>query len=129
MLATGRMEGIVSDSSSPTHGVQGTYYLAAAFLDERRAGRAYNRAAELLFATEGNDLSAYRFYVGPTWYVAIVGEPPTDALEQQLRRVLAYGRPTPLPPEFIDALAQRRAEATKLGPWVEAHYGQGAREP
>ena len=119
----------MSDSTPASPGAESPYYLAAAFLDEKRAGRAYNRAAELLFATEGCDLSAYRFYVGPTWYVAVVGEAPTVALEQQLRRILTYGRLTPLPPEFIEALAQRRAEATKLGPWVEAHYGQGATEP
>jgi hypothetical protein len=104
------------------------YSLAAAFGDSRRAGRAYNRAQDLLFATEDCELSVYRFSVGPTWYVAIVGDPPTVALEQQLRRVLTYGRLTPLPPEFIEALMQRRAEATKLGPWVEGHYGQGISE-
>jgi hypothetical protein len=115
-------EWIVSDSSPPPSAAEAPYYLAAAFTDERRAGRAYNRAAELLFATEGCDLSAYRFYVGPTWYVAIVGEAPTLALEQQLRRILTYGRLTPLPPEFIESLMQRRAEATKQGEWVERHY-------
>jgi hypothetical protein len=98
-LATGHEEGIVSESNSPAQRAPAPYYLAAAFFDEQRAGRAYNRAAELLFATEGCDLSAYRFYVGPTWYVAIVGEPPAAALEQQLRRILMYGRLTPLPPE------------------------------
>ena len=128
-MADGHKEGIVSELSSPVQDTSAPYYLAAAFLDERRAGRAYNRAAELLFATDGCDLSAYRFYVGPMWYVAIIGDPPTDALEQQLRRVLTYGRLTPLPPEFIEALAQRRAEATKLGPWVERHYGPGNVEP
>ena len=112
----------MSDSSSPSSGVASSYYLAASFLDENRAGRAYNRAAELLFATEGCDLSAYRFYVGPTWYVAIVGEAPAAALEQRLRRILMYGRLTPLPPEFIEALMQRRAEVAKQGEWVERHY-------
>lgn len=119
----------MSDQQSPAKNASAPYNLAASFTDERRAGRAYNRAAELLIASERSDLSAYRLYVGPVWYVAIVGEQASAAVEQQLRRVFMHGQLCPLPPEFVETLMQRRAQATKLGPWVEAHYEHGGREP
>jgi hypothetical protein len=95
--------------------------LAVSFHQERRARQAYDQAQALLFEEEC-ELSAFRFYVGPTWYVAIVGETPPPALEQQLKRLLRRGEVVTLPPDVIEQLHQRRATATKLGPWVEKHY-------
>jgi hypothetical protein len=97
------------------------YYLAASYHQERRARQAYDQAQTLLFAQEC-ELSAFRFYVGPTWYVAIVGETPPPDLETQLQHLLRRGDPATLPPEVIEQLNTRRARATKLGPWIERHY-------
>ena len=103
-----------TDTSSP-------YYLAARFTDERTARRAYQRAQQQLFTTEC-ELSAYRFYAGPIWYVAIVGAPPEADLEAQLRAILATGEATTLPTEALTALMARRAQEVRKGPWVEKHY-------
>ncbi len=107
-------EWIVSEPSSP-------YYLAVTFSQERRARQAYDQTQELLFETEC-ELSAFCFYVGPTWYVAIVGEAPPPALETQFKHLLRRGESTTLPPDVIEQLQQRRAQATQIGPWVERHY-------
>lgn len=103
-----------ADTNSP-------YCLAVSFNATRPARRAYEAAQRLLFVTEC-DLSAYRFYVGPTWYVAIVGETPLPELETRLKHLLRRGDPTTLPPDVIERLQQRRATATKIAPWVEGHY-------
>jgi hypothetical protein len=105
------------------------YCRAAAFADEQQAGRVYQRIQDLLFAATKTDLSAYRFYSGSTWYVAIVGETPSAEIDRQVTRLLERGVVTTLPDAFIAALMQRRAEATRLGPWVEGHYGDGDSEP
>jgi hypothetical protein len=104
----------VTEPSSP-------YYLAVTFQQERRSRQAYDQAQALLFAQEC-ELSAFRFYVGPTWYVAIVGETPPPELETQLKHLLRRGDPATLPPEVIEQLQQRRIRATRIGPWVERHY-------
>jgi hypothetical protein len=97
------------------------YYVAVSFQRERRARQAYDQAQALLFEQEC-ELSAFRFYVGPTWYVAIVGEAPPSELETQLKHLLRRGDPTTLPPDVIEHLQQRRARATKISPWIERHY-------
>jgi hypothetical protein len=107
--------------SEPPAGASSPYYLAISFHHERLARQAYDQTQALLFK-EACELSAFRFYVGPTWYVAIVGETPPSDLDGQLKHLLRRGDPTTLPPEVIDQLEQRRAQATKLGPWVEKHY-------
>jgi len=102
-------------------GTSPPYYLAVSFHQERRARQAYDQAQALLFEQEC-ELSAFRFYVGPTWYVAIVGEAPSSALEEQLNRLLRRGEPATLPPEVLEQLNARRTRATKIGPWIERHY-------
>jgi hypothetical protein len=97
------------------------YYLAVSYQQERRARQAYDQAQALLFEQEC-ELSAFRFYVGPIWYVAIVGETPPPELETQLKHLLRRGESTTLPPNVTEGLQQRRARATKIGPWVERHY-------
>ena len=119
----------MSESTSAPPGAGAPYCLAATFRDERQSGRAYQRVQDLLLASEGCDLSSYRFYVGPTWYVAVVGKQPDSDLDQRLRTLLAHGTLTQLPEDVLSALLKRRARATQIGPWVEAHYDQGADEP
>lgn len=114
----------MSESTSAPSGAGAPYCLAATFRDEHQSGRAYQRVQDLLLASEGCDLSSYRFYVGPTWYVAVVGEQPDSGLDQRLRTLFAHGTLTHLPADVLNALLERRALATEIGPWVEAHYGE-----
>lgn len=83
--------------------------------------RAYRRIERTLFARPDSDISTYRLQLNRAWHVAILGlTPPTD-LAAQLEAILATGTPATLPPEVITFLTERRAQMTKLGPWVEAH--------
>ena len=97
------------------------YCLAVSYQQERRSRQAYDQAQALLF-NEACELSAFRFYVGPTWYVAIIGEAPSPDLEIQLKHLLRRGEATTLSSAVIDQLQRRRAQATQLRPWVEGHY-------
>jgi hypothetical protein len=103
-----------AETSSP-------YYLAVSYQQERRARQAYDQAKALLFGEEC-DLSAFRLYAGPTWYVVIVGDPPVATLEAQLQHIFRRGDPATLPTDVIDQLQQRRAHAAVIGPWVERHH-------
>jgi hypothetical protein len=55
------------------------------------------------------------------WHVSVLGDPPAETLERRIRQVLSRGVPTSLPNELVAELQRRRAEATRLGPWVERH--------
>lgn len=118
----------MSEPTSAPHESGASYCLAATFRDARQSGRVYQRVQDTLFAIEECDLSSYRFYVGPTWYVAVVGEQPDRRLDQRLRGFLNRGTLTNLPDEVISDLLERRAKATEIGPWVEAHYGERSDE-
>jgi hypothetical protein len=100
------------------------YLRAARFGGERPAGRAYNEAQELIFRDPGCELSVYRLQLDRTWHVAVLGEQPREDLEQRLQAILSRGEPASLPEEILRELARRRAQATKLGPWVERHLRQ-----
>jgi hypothetical protein len=98
------------------------YYRAARFPSEKPAGRAYRAAQESVFAErEQTDLSVYRLALNRDWYVTVLGEPPPAALEAKLTGILARGEPATLPEDLLQVLAERRREATRLGPWVERH--------
>ena len=97
--------------SEPPTGASSPDYLAVSFDQERLARQAYDQAQALLFK-EACELSAFRFYVGPTWYVAIIGETPLSHLETQLKHLLRRGKATTLPSGVIDELLQRRSKAT-----------------
>jgi hypothetical protein len=94
------------------------YVQAARFSAERPAGRAYARARETIYQ-EDCDLSVYRFTLCEVFHVAILGRTPPERLDQTLRLILASGEPTSLPDDILKQLSQRRAQATRLGPWVE----------
>jgi hypothetical protein len=96
------------------------YYQAARFSGERPAGRAYARAQGLIYQ-EPCDLSAFRFLLERSWHVAILGDPPPATLDRSLRRILGWGESTTLPDDILQQLWERRAQAIKLGPWVERH--------
>lgn len=105
---------------TPEHEPVG-YQRVARFFGERPAGRAYRQAQHAIFTAEGCDLSVFRLLLDRDWHVAVLGEPPPQELGQTLDRILSRGEPASLPPEIMQALVERRAAATKLGPWVERH--------
>lgn len=108
---------------------QSPYLRVARFNGEKPAGRAYRKAQDLLFATPDCELSAYRFHLDRIWHVAVLGDQPPEDLERQLQTILSRGEPTSLPEEVLIQLQRRRAQATKLGPWIEGHYHPGRRFP
>jgi hypothetical protein len=97
-----------------------SYLHAARFGGERPAGRAYVRAQEAIRTTEC-DLSTFRLRLNQVWHVAVLGQAPPETLDRSLRRILAWGEPTTLPDDILQQLWERRAQAIKLGPWLERH--------
>src|SRR4051812_10844417 len=93
----------------------GNYQRAARFFGERPAGRAYSQARNAIFADEDCDLSVFRIQFDRDWLVAVLGEPPREALGQQLDRILSRGEPATLSADLIQALSERRTQMTKLG--------------
>jgi len=91
----------------------------ARFFGERPSGRAYSQARDAIFTDEDCDLSVFRLQFDRYWLVAVLGESPHEALGRQLDRILSRGEPATLSADLIQALSERRAEMTKLGPWVE----------
>lgn len=101
------------------------YYKAARFRGEQPAGRAYFQAQDAIFNDPDCDLSTYRFLLQQISHVAVIGEPPPEDLEKKLQEILSTGEPTPLPPNILKLLTERRNQATKQGPWIERHYRPG----
>jgi hypothetical protein len=102
------------------------YYLASRFQNERPAKKAYFQAQKVIYSARNDvGLSAYRFLLNRLSHVAVIGAPPPDAVEKKIKRILASGAITALPDDVLRALMQRRAAATRAGPWVEGHYRPG----
>jgi len=109
----------------PHHEQEGEpYYLAAEFLNERPSKRAYDRAQATIYHAPPCDLSVYRFLVPSrhTWLVTVIGQKPEVQLERRLSSILSAGIPAPVPPDILQLLQARRAEATQQAPWVERHF-------
>src|SRR5215216_3988517 len=104
-----------SQSSEPE------YLKVARFLGEKPAGRAYRQAEELLYRSPDTELSTFRFHLNRVWHVAVLGDQPAEELGRRLERILSRGEPASLPEEVLLQLQRRRAQATRLGPWVERH--------
>ena len=115
-----------------------TYYLAASFPTSEDAQEPYTRAQKIIHLP-AIDLSAFSFERRPrdphmpplarSWFVVVLGEQPPEPIEHQLQETLGRGEMTTLPLETIVTLAQRRAQETKKGSWVEEHHGAGIRIP
>jgi len=99
-----------------------SYLEVARFIGERPAGRAYHQLQDAIFRSPACDLSVFRLILDRQWQVAVLGSPPAELLDRRIRQILARGVPTSLPPEILTTLHRRRAEATRLGPWVEGHH-------
>src|SRR5215216_6463232 len=97
------------------------YLQVARFSGERPAGRAYNQLQDAIFRSPACELSVFRFILDRQWHVSVLGDPPAETLERRIRQVLSRGTPASLPEEILAELQRRRAEATRIGPWVERH--------
>jgi hypothetical protein len=100
------------------------YCRAARFRSQGAAGRSYEQAQELLYASPC-DLSAYRFLLDQVAFVAVIDELPSEDLERKLMAILAAGESVSLHDDILKQLAARRAQATQLGAWVEGHHRPG----
>lgn len=92
---------------------------------EPLAAAAYAQLQDALYTGPPNDLSASRLQLGGVWHVAVLGEVPPAALAPQLDALFAGGEPATLPDEVVTTLVLRRAQALRLGPWVEGHHRPG----
>ena len=104
------------------------YLRVARFVGEQPAGVAYFQAQEAVYAAAGAvDVSVYRFQLVRVYHVAVLGQPLPPELDATLAGILAAGEPATLPPQVLQQLAERRAEAMKRGPWIQRHYRPGQR--
>jgi len=114
------------DSTPPREYEPSPYYQAARFQNERPAKKAYFQAQRVIYRYKGDvDLSAYRFLLNRLSHVAVIGSEPPEELTKRIKRILSSGQEATLPAEIVQALLQRRAEATEAGAWVEGHYRPG----
>lgn len=107
--------------TSLEHETHALYLQVARFSGERPAGRAYNQLQDAIFRSPGCDLSVFRLILDRQWLVSVLGDPPAETLERRIRQILSRGTAASMPDEVLAELQRRRAEAIKLGPWVERH--------
>ncbi len=80
------------------------------FADLDEAGRAYERARDLIFGADLN-ASAYRVVLNGVTHVVIVGEDvPYPRLQQALPEICEKGELADVPDEVVLMLAFRRAQ-------------------
>lgn len=97
------------------------YHRDIRFSGGQTAGRAYFQAQETILEADC-DLSVYRLLLTRVWHVAIVGQATPEDLERRLRVILVTGEPVTLPSDVPKMLQERRAQATRFGPWVQRHH-------
>ncbi len=100
------------------------YCRAARFKNEQIARKIYFQAQDAIETPEC-DLSAYRFHINYIYHVAVLGESPTEELDQKLQTILSPGEPISLPSNVLKVFVERRNKAIKQGPWVERHFRPG----
>jgi hypothetical protein len=84
--------------------------IAFRFADFDEAGRAYERARDLIFGADLN-ASAYRVVLNGVAHVVVVGEDvPYPRLQQALPEICQKGELIDVPDEVVLALALRRAQ-------------------
>jgi hypothetical protein len=100
-----------------------SFYLAARFPTKAAAGAIYTPLQQIVYDEQDMcDLSVYRLKLNDVWHVVVLGEKPSDVLYQRIEALLINGTLVTLRPEALQYLQARRAQATLLAPWVEAHY-------
>lgn len=104
------------------------YQRAARFASERPAGESYFAIQRVIYdAPQPTDLSVYRLRLNDLWHVAALGLVPPAPVLHAIEAALAPGEPTELPAEVWQALAERRAQQIRKGPWTEGHHRPGKR--
>src|SRR3712207_4245476 len=102
------------------------YQRAARFAAEQPAGRAYFAAQRVIYeAPQPIDVSVFRLQFQRLWHVAALGLLPPAPVLQAMETILATGEPAELPREVWQALAERRAQQIRRGPWTEHHHRPG----
>jgi hypothetical protein len=107
------------------------YFQAARFPNKKKAGEVYFPLQKLLYETRDEcDISVYRLQITEGWHVVVLGEKPPGALHVQIEALLTQGTLVSLSdrPDVLRFLQHRRAQATRLGPWVEGHYRSSEEE-
>lgn len=114
-----RLEAESSTSALPP------YWRCARFGDDQDlALRVYLQAEELVRTDPRNDLSIFRAHSSElSSLVLALGEPPSQRLDRQIRRLLAAGEPAALADDVLQVLYAYRQRAIQLGPREERHYG------
>ena len=100
------------------------YVRTARFASDTPALQAYASAQEIIFKADC-DLSAYRIRFEDVPHVVVIGSSPTPDVDTRLSQTLASGELSHLPADILQVLSDRRAQAQRLGPWVEGHYRPG----
>jgi hypothetical protein len=101
------------------------YFKAASYESDQQSYFTYRSIESLLFRSN-EDLSTYRLRYEGVPHVVVLGEAaPQAAIGKQIEGFLASGAAATLPAHIIEVLAHRRAEAKRIGPWVEGHYRPG----
>lgn len=101
------------------------YTLAAFYEDELQSEQVFDSVQTTIFDDETANVSGFRMAepARRLWHIAVIGDQPPPALDQQLRRLLSTGEAEELPPEILTVLLVRRETMRRLGPKVERHYG------
>jgi hypothetical protein len=110
----------------PEHEHTEPYLKAASYSSDQSALQVYNRIQARLFGSNW-DLSTYRIKYQQIPHVVVLGVSPPPDGQRIISDMIASGSPANLPKDVINYLIQRRAEAQRLGPWVEGHYRPGRR--
>jgi len=97
------------------------YLRAARYSSDQNALSAYTKIQARLFGSDW-DLSAYRVKYADVPHVVVLGASPPPQADQEITAMLAAGSPATLPADVITYLIQRRAQAQRIGPWVERHW-------
>lgn len=113
------------EDPAPGERARAPYCQAARFASEADAGQVYFKVQGTILREPDNDLSTYRLQLNLVWHVAVLGVQPPRSLDRRLRKILAAGDPTTLPPDVLELLLQRRARAIDQGPWIEKHQWPG----
>jgi hypothetical protein len=117
-----------ADNNPPRRPSPESYLRVARFAGERPAGEAYFAVQRVIYeAPKPLDLSVFRLQLNQLWHVAALGMVPPARILQAIEQILDTGESTTLPEDVVQLLQERRAQATRRGPWMEGHYRPGKR--
>jgi hypothetical protein len=105
-----------------------SYLEARRYPDPQEAAQAYLKSQEAIRTDKGRaNLSVYRLMVGPQLesHVVVLGDTPNTRLFEELQRFLGTGETVEIEEDVLEHLMERRAQAERIGPWVEGHYLPG----